>query len=255
MKNLRVLVRSALAGAIAVSASLAHAAYDWHDWSSTFTGLGYNFTDTSAAGVISGSSGLSQFASSPGNWGMPNAIQPGLTFTDAFQIHGLNGLNGVATFNFSAGYAWGSGGRMTLGNIHNYFEYTISAWDSIGNPIDVNNWSVLAEYPATAPGSSGYFSTSLSSRTAAGMSSKFFVNDPSASNDLGQGGLMLIDGLVGVSKLQIQLTNSSLAPNSQQVDFLLMNFATPQAAVPEPGSYAALTVGFIALSRRKRSGK
>jgi len=245
------LHRLAFAAAAVVSATSAQAAYQWHDWTSTFTGLGYNFSNTSAAGTISGFSGLSQFASSPGSWGMPTAIQPGLIFSDAFQIHGLNGLNGVATFNFSAGYGWGTGGRMTLGNLHNYYEYTISAWDASNNPIDVNTWSVLTEFASTAPGTSGYFSTSLSSRSAAGLSSKFFVYDPLASPETVQGGLMLIDGLSGVAKLQIQLTNSNLAPNSQQVDFLLMNFATPEA-VPEPAPVAVMAMGLAALFRRRR---
>ncbi len=254
MMNLGFLARSAAIAAAVVATTSAQAAYNWHDWTSAFVGTGFSFTNTSAAGTISGFSGLSQFASSPGTWGMPNAIQTGLVFTDAFQIHGLNGLNGTASFNFSSGYAWGAGGRMTLGNIHNYYEYTISAWDASNNPIDVNTWSVLTEFPSTAPGSSGYFSTSLSSRSAAGFSSKFFVNDPGASNELGQGGIMLIDGLVGVSKLQIQLTNSSLAPNSQQVDLLFMNFATP-AAVPEPATWAAMAVGLVALSRKRVKGR
>lgn len=250
MKNLRILGRSVFAAAVAVSASSAHAAYNWHDWTSAFTGTGYSFTNTSAAGTISGFSGLSQFASSPGSWGMPTAIQPGLVFSNGFQIHGLNGLGGTASFNFSAGYGWGAGGRMTLGNIHNYFEYTISAWDASNNPIDVNTWSTLTEFQSTAPGTSGYFSTSVSNRTAVGFSTKFFVNDPSAGADVGQGGVMLIDGLVGVSTLKIQLSNSSLAPNAQQVDFLLMNFATP-AAVPEPATWAAMAVGLAALGHRR----
>jgi len=250
MKNLGFGGRVAAIAALVVISNSAHAAYNWHDWTSTFTGGGYAFTNASVAGTISGFSGLSQFASSPGAWGMPNAIQNGLVFTDAFQIHGINGLNGTAQFNFSAGYGWGSGGRMTLGGIHNYYEYTISAWDASNNPIDVNNWSVLTEFPSTAPGTSGYFSTSLTGRSASGFSSKFFVNDPSASNELGQGGLMLIDGLVGVSKLEIQLTNSSLGANSQQVDLFFMNFATP-AAVPEPSTWAAMAFGLVALARRR----
>ena len=167
---------------------------EFHDWTSTFTGGGYTFNNTSSAGTISGSSALHGFGSQPGTFGVPYAITPapGNLFTSEFQISGTNGLGASVDFNFSSGYAWGTGGQLILGNIHNYFEYTLSAWNSNNQPIDVNAWTLLSEYPSTAPGTLGYFSTSQTMRSASGDSSNFFVVDPMADGNGGQGGVLLL---------------------------------------------------------------
>lgn len=224
-------------------------AISFHDWNSTFTGSSYTFNNTSSAGTISGVSLTPGFASQLGAFGVPFAITPSPQniFTSEFQIHGTTALGAAVNFNFSNGYKWEAGGQLILGNIHNYYEYTLSAWDFGGSAIDVNLWTLLAEYGSSSPGTLGYFSTSTTSRTAAGTSSKFFVNDPGADANSGQGGVLLLGNtgqITDVGRIQLSLTKSDLGQNAQQVDFILFNVGTP---IPEPTSFLLVSTALIGL--------
>lgn len=233
--------------------TVAQAQWDYKDWSTQFHSNNgspyYTFNNTSAAGSISGISNYPGFAAASG-CSVPTAITSNNTFTQELQIHGINGLGGSVDFTFSTGYGWGTGGRLIIGNIHNGYEYTISAWDFNNNPIDVNTWlPVAAEYPSTAPGSAGYFSTSSTQTAAFGHSARFFVNDPNADPNFGQGGVLNLGNLVNVERIRLTLTHSSLIPNAQQVDWVIFNVGTP---VPASGTLALLGCGGLVAFRRRR---
>ena len=136
------------------------------------------------------------------------------------------------TFTFSAGYQWGKGGQMIIGNIHNYFQYTLSAWDFNGNPIDVNQWTTVAEYPYT------WTPASKTNRAASGSSSNFFVHDPAADPASGQGGVLWLEGLKNVGTMTLTLTNNAVPPTPSYykvgADFILFNVATPQHETCQP---------------------
>ena len=223
----------------------------FHDWSPAFTQSSYTFSNTSSAGTISGVSLKPGFESYIGTFGVPFAIAPSPDniFTSEFQIHGTTALGATVDFNFSNGYKWGTGGQLILGNIHNYYEYTLSAWGFGGNSIDVNLWSLVAEYDSTAVGTQGYFSTSNTSRSASGNSSKFFVNDSGAGANFGQGGVLLLGNtgqVAGVGRIQLSLTASNLGQNDQLGDFILFNVGTP---VPEPTSLILVSTALFCLRR------
>ena len=220
-----------------------------HDWTSAYAGNQYTYTNTSLSGSISGSSPVPGFAGQPGTYGLPYAITTQPALTDGFQIHGLSGVGNTMTFEFSSGYDWGNGGELVIGNIHNYYGYTMSAWDFNNDPIDVNSWSYLGEYASTAPGTSGYFSTSNTTLTAVGQSTFFSVVDPAVDMGHGQGGIVHLGGLSDVGRISLTLTTSSLGPNPQQVDFIIFNVGT----VPEPSTALLLSLGLVGVvvCRRK----
>ena len=249
----RLIARSFIPCAIAAAChTTALAQFEFHDWTSAFLGNGYSWTNTSSAGTVVGSDffpPVPGFAGTTGTYGVPTAITAQNIFTHEFQIQGINGLGSSVNFVFSNGYGWGTGGELLIGNIHNYYEYTVSAWDFNNVPIDVNTWATLAEYDSTAPGSSGYFSTSTTSRSASGLSTNFFVFDNTADANSGQGGVVLVGGLVDVGRIELTFTASNLAPNLQFNDFILFNVGTP---VPEPSTFACLLGGLGLLGLRRR---
>ena len=61
---------------------------------------------------------------------------------------------------------------------------------------------------------------------ADGNSEDFYVDDPNADPNSGQGGLLWIKGLQDVEKIRLTLTDSDLGPNDQSDDFILFNVAT-----------------------------
>ncbi len=252
MKKALLTITALLALSLLTASTLVADTMDWHDWSASFNNGIYHFDNTSSAGTITGTS-QHAFANYPGPFGVPYEITQQNMFAQEFQINGTSGLGGSANFTFSNNYNWGSGGQMILGNIHNYYEYTLSAWDNNNNPINVNSWHVIKEFDSSAPGTSGYFSTSSTQMkpNADGVSEDFFVNDPHADNNGGQGGLLWIDGLKDVSRMQLTLTASDLGQNAQQVDFILFDVATP---TPEPGTLVMLgssALGIAGLLRKR----
>jgi len=238
---------------MAASAMSANAQYDFKDWTAQYQSSGWSYSNTSAAGTITGFDAHPGFMAAPGTWGMPYAITTNNIFTNEFQIHGINGLNSTVTFNFSAGYAWGSGGQMLIGNIHNGYEYTLSAWDSFNNQLDTNLWNTIAEYDSSALGTQGYFSTSWTQRAASGLSTRFYVMDTAADPNFGQGGVVHVGNLQNVGRIELTLTRSDLVQNAQQVDLMFFNVATP---VPEPATLVTVGCGLaIAIRRRRSAGR
>ncbi|MEZ5355797.1 MAG: PEP-CTERM sorting domain-containing protein [Bryobacteraceae bacterium] len=224
--------------------------FQFHDWTSSFSNSTWNFSNTSSAGTITGSDPYPGFLGfTPGTlFGLPAAITS-QSMTTELQIHGIDGLGSSIEFDFSAGYGWGAGGQLIIGNIHNHYAYTIEAWDFANNPIDVNTWTFEHEYFSGEPGIAGYFSTSPTSITASGNASVFSVSDLTASDSGGQGGLVLLSGLVDVGRIRLTLSDSALQPNPQQVDFILFNVGTP---VPEPSTLLFTGVGVTLMLVRLR---
>jgi hypothetical protein len=190
-----------------------------------------------------------------------------ITFTTEFSA---STPGSSVNFVFSNSYAWGSGGQLILGNIHGYFEYTLSAWDSGGAAINVNTqWTLLAEYLNGAAGQLGYSSTSSTGHCAATSTSgnppgqsvclgtadseSFFVYDTGADANSGQGGVLVLGGLQNVGRIQLTLASNSLATSGQGSDFILFNIGTP---APEPSTAVPMIIGCFAgvvvLRRRRR---
>lgn len=253
----RIVAKCLIAAVAAIMGSSPAMAntMDFKDWTASFGSGKETWTNTSSAGTVTGTSMC------PGCWGAPtgtfgvaNAIDPPgpITFTTEFNA---SPNPSSVNFVFSNNYDWGTGGELILGNIHDYFEYSLQAWDFGGNPIDVNTqWTFLNEYLNGAAGQQGYFSTSSTNRCAGGSSlicagpstaEDFYVYDTMVDANSGQGGVMVFSGLQNVGRIQLSLLSSSLAQNGQGSDFILFNVGTP-VSTPEPAS-AALVGGAGAL--------
>ena len=224
----------------------------FHDWTWAFTGSSWDYANTSAAGTINGSSPSPGFSRTTGSWGLPTAVTAQPPMNTEFSVQGVASLGATLRLDFSTGYDWGSGGEMIIGNIHNYYGYTLSAWDSGGTPIDVNAWNFLGEYPSSAPGVAGYGSTSNTLRTAVGQSTLFNVVDPMASAGFGQGGVVHMGGILGVSRMDLTFTTNSLGPNDHLSDFILFNVGTP---VPEPSTALLVGFGLVGMAGRRSWAK
>lgn len=197
----RIVAKCLIAAVAAIMGSSPAMAntMDFKDWTASFGSGKETWTNTSSAGTVTGTSMC------PGCWGAPtgtfgvaNAIDPPgpITFTTEFNA---SPNPSSVNFVFSNNYDWGTGGELILGNIHDYFEYSLQAWDFGGNPIDVNTqWTFLNEYLNGAAGQQGYFSTSSTNRCAGGSSlicagpstaEDFYVYDTMVDANSGQGGL------------------------------------------------------------------
>ena len=245
---------------------------DFKDWTASFNSGVEHWDNSSSAGTIAGTSAC------PGCWGAPNgtfgvanAINPPgpITFTTEFNAATAGSS---ANFVFSNNYTWGAtGGELILGNIHNYLEYTLSAWTSGGVSIDVNTWLPLTEYLNGAAGQLGYFSTSstghcVSTSTsgnptgqsvcpgATTASESFFVYDTGADANSGQGGVLVLGNLQNVGRIQLTLASNDL--NNQIAspggsDFILFNVGS---SAPEPSTVVLVgAAGLLLLVRRRRS--
>lgn len=220
----------------------------FHDWTWTFTGSSWDYANTSVSGTINASSPSPGFSRSTGSWGLPTAITTQPPLATGLTAQGIASLGTTLRLDFSTGYDWGSGGEMIIANVHNYYGYTLSAWDSGGAPIDVNTWIFLGEYPSSAPGVSGYGSTSNTMRTAVGQSTLFSVVDPMASAGSGQGGVVHMGGLLGIGRMDLTFTTSSLGPNDQLADLIFFNVGT---AVPEPSTALLVGFGLVGMAGRR----
>ena len=201
-----------MAGCLTVGNGNLFAQQVFHNWSNSSGG--WSFTNYSTAGAAKAMS----TTANPAWIGLstPAITQPPITL--GFMV----GKPGdTVDFYFSAGYAWGKGGQAIIGNIHNYFEYTLSAWDFANKPIDINQWSIVGDFPY------GSTSGSKTSRTASGNSSKFSVVDPGASANFGQGGVLWMAGLMNIAHMQLTLTNNNLGPNNHGSNNIVFNVATP----------------------------
>jgi hypothetical protein len=185
--------------------------------------------------------------------------------TNEFNVYG-NGASLVITLT---GLPWGtSGGELILGNIHNYYEYNLSAKDSAGNPINVNNWAYLGE-DLNSTSSTSYYSGGLLPPGApsgfvpgATDSENFYVADSNASPGSGQGGVVALGDLPStVATITLTLASNNLDNafplGNQGSDFIIANVGP--AAVPEPSSVVLSVigmgvVGMLVLLHRCRPG-
>ena len=164
----------------------------------------------------------------PGGSGGTNFTPP---LMNEFNVFG-NGASLV--INFPSSLNWGAnGGELIFGNIHNYFEYNLSATDGT-NPINVNTWTFLGEdlnsTSSTSTCIGGTYVGVLPNGTCAGgpYSKSFYVYDSNASTGSGQGGVVAIGNLPSnVRTITLTLESNNLGdmfPNGGQgSDFIIFN--------------------------------
>ncbi len=145
----------------------------------------------------------------------------------------VGGDGDTVVITLPSGLTWGSnGGELILGNIHNYFEYNLSATDGT-NPIDVNAWKFLGEdITSTSSTSSCVGGTAvnvLPNGTCWGKptSKGFYVYDPNAPASSGQGGVVALGNLPSnVRTITLTLVSNNLGnmlPNGAGSDYVLFN--------------------------------
>jgi hypothetical protein len=183
--------------------------------------------------------------------------------TNEFNVYG-NGASLVITLT---GLPWGtSGGELILGNIHNYFEYNLSAMAGV-NPINVNNWTYLGE-DLNSTSSTSYLAGNLSPPGVTNFvvgtsnSENFYVADSNASPGSGQGGVVALGDLPStVTTITLTLASNNLDNafplGNQGSDFIIANVGS--ATVPEPSSVVLTgigmgVVGMLVLLHRCRPG-
>ncbi len=230
--------------------------YQWT--SATCVGTNCTWTATSPFPTITANSSNGWV---PGGSGGTNFTPP---LTNEFNVAG-NGASLVTSFPSSLN--WGAnGGELLLGNIHNYFEYNLSATDGT-NPINVNNWTFLGEDLNSTSSTSSCVGGSAVALLPGGIcaggpdSKSFYVYDPNASTGSGQGGVIALGNLPSnVRTITLTLESNNLGdmfPNGGQgSDFILFNVGA-QSTTPEPGTLALLGTGVLGLAgviRRKLGG-
>lgn len=237
MSIFAAVLRRAFLGTVltAVLATASHATtYVFYDWSAALTNGIWKFTNASnPAGTISAQSVAGFWTPDTAYYGLPAAISS-QTFTHEMDVSASNGIGDPFTITLPAGFAWGSGGMLVIGNVHDWFSYKLQAWDFNGLPINVNNWMTPAGLQAEyLTGGAGYFATSNTVSTALGNDRIFSVSDSSVTPGYGQGGviplLMTHAGLPdNVAKITVTLTNDA-PPGGEGggVDFVILNVATP----------------------------
>ncbi len=228
----KVLVPFVLATTLASPASAAN--YVFYNWTTTYAGGNWTWTNnTNPAGTITASSATGGWSGAIGAYTLPTPITP-QSFTREFQVS-PQAVGKEFIITFPAGFAWGTGGMLVIGNIRDWYAYKLQAWDTAGNPINVNNWTtpqgLLGEY---LTGGSGYVATSTTAGTPSGSARIFSVSDSQADQVVAEGGVvpLLMRNASGnpdnVGKISVTLTDSTLpSGNPGGSDFLILNVATP----------------------------
>jgi hypothetical protein len=156
---------------------------------------------------------------------------------------------------------------LIFGNIHDGYEYNLSATDGSGNSINVNGWTFLGEdLNSTNPTSecAGSSPSVLPTGTPGGTtcagpanSEDFWVYDNTNSQGSRQGGVVALGNLPSNLKtITLTLESDDLGnifpTGGQGSDFIIANVGP---AVPEPSTVALIgpgVVGMLVLLRRRR---
>lgn len=228
-----------------------------YQWAST-TNSGSTWTWTAAT-----PGGVSVTATSSNGW--VDGGSGGTDFTPPL-TNEFNVFGNLASLTITlSGLNWGAtGGELILGNVHDGYEYNLSATDTSGNPINVNAWTLLGEdLNSTDPTSECVGPIGLlpgGAPCAGGANSEdFYVYDNTNNQGSRQGGVVALGNLpqnLGTITLTLESDNvDNLFPSGGQgSDFIIVNVG-PEA--PEPSSAVLIgtgVVGMLALLRRRRRG-
>ena len=218
--------------------------------------LGANCTwnATSPAGAVT--------AASTNGWAI--CCSGGTSFTPALSNE-FNVFGNLASIVITLpGSPWGTaGGEMILGNIHNGFEYNVSASDSSNAAINVNAWTLLGEDLNSTSSTGHCVGTSSADNPplqsvcpgATTFSESFYVYDTTASAGSGQGGVLALGNLPSnVKTITVTLESinvGNLFPQGGQgSDFIILNVGN----TPEPSTMVLVgAAGLLLLVGRRRS--
>lgn len=231
--------------------------YQWT--STTNSGSTYTWTATTPGGV-------SVSATSNNGWVVGGSGGTPFTppLTNEFNVFGI----GASLTISLSGLNWGpTGGELIFGNVHDGYEYNLSATDTSSNPINVNGWTFLGEeLNSTDPtsecvgGSLGVLPTGTpGGTTCAGPanSEDFWVYNNTDNQGGRQGGVVALGNLpsnLGSITLTLESNNlGNIFPSGGQgSDFIIANVGSD---APEPSTVVLIGtggVGMLALLRRRR---
>jgi hypothetical protein len=230
-----------------------------YEWSSAAcTGPNCTWTAASPFGAVTAFS----------NNGWAPAGSGGTDFTPPLTNEfNANSVGASLVTTLPSGLNWGTtGGELILGNIHNFFEYNLSATDTLGSPINVNAWTILGEdlnsTSSTATCIGGSSVSVLPGGVCVGASSSegFYVYDTGASTGSGQGGVVALGNLPSnLGTITLTLASNNLGnmfpTGGQGSDYIVFNVGE---ATPEPSSAVLIgtgAVGMLVLLRRRRRGR